>query len=94
MNQCLVNKLLATTIIIHATKTTLVVIGLWMKSLAWTGCKEETTLGNMASHAHNAEQKPKTEVDTAIVTGSDWYKAEFEGSSTTSSNVKHTVQVC
>ncbi|XP_039248951.2 uncharacterized protein LOC120326691 [Styela clava] len=58
------------------------------------GCKDEISLGKMADHAIKSEHKPKSELDQAVVTGSDWYKAEFEGSSASSaSGVKHTVQV-
>lgn len=46
-------------------------------------------------HVSKHELKPKQEVNPAIVTGSDWYKAEFESSSSDpAAGFSHSITVC
>nr|CAB3263199.1 uncharacterized protein LOC104266112 [Phallusia mammillata] len=59
----------------------------------YKGVSGELPLRKMADHVNSCEGKPRSEVDTAIVLESSWYKAEFEGSSSATKTLQHKVEV-
>jgi len=58
-----------------------------------SGVKDEMAYNNMANHIKSCESKPKSDVDPKIVTETPWYKAEFEGSTAKTTDIKHKVEV-
>jgi len=55
------------------------------------GVTDEVPFRNMSKHI--SENKMTLEVDASKVTGTAWYKADFEGTSSNTKNIEHKVEV-
>ncbi|XP_066282667.1 uncharacterized protein [Branchiostoma lanceolatum] len=57
------------------------------------GCTEQMKYAELGAHAKDCQHKPKPEPNSALVTESAWYKADFASTKKTDSDIKHKVEV-